>query len=160
MSALEHLRSMWAAKIKRKTVLIVPKVTYDGLNGFLNNDSWAFKVTYAFRDALDIKYEERKKNNNPYMVWTQGPILSFKIGDIFHSKDGNRAVQVRFANQMGWDPAKNEMYQGSVIYSEYAVTGNSFSKLKEHSCTQMEFLQLLIHGEYDSQSSTQLDITQ
>ena len=141
---------MWGPKVKRKTDLIVPQVTYEDGQGSLNNDSWAFKVTYVFRDALDIKYEERKKNKEPYMVWTQGPILSFKDGDMIHSKDGNRSIQVRFANQMGWDATKEEMSPGSVVYSEYAVSGNSHSKLGEHTCTQMQFLQLLIHGAYGS----------
>lgn len=150
MNKLDHLKSMWGPKAKRKTDLIVPQVTYEDGQGSLNNDLWAFNVTYAFRDALDIKYEERKKNKKPYMVWTQGPILSFKEGDVIHSKDGKRSVQVRFANQMGWDANKEEMYPGSVVYSEYAVSGNSLSKAGEHTCTQMQFLQLLISGAYDS----------
>ena len=149
MNELEHLRSMWAAKIRRTTQLIVPQVTYDGREGSLNNDSWVFKVHFSFRSALDIKFEERKKDKKPYMVWTQGPLLSFKEGDLVHSKDGFRAVQIQSARQMGWDPEKEEMYQGSVDYSDYALSGSSFSKLNEHSCTQMQFLQLLIFGKYD-----------
>ena len=154
MNELEHLRSMWAAKAKRKTELIVPQVTYDGQEKSLNNDSWVFKVPYSFRDALDIKYEERKRDKKPYMVWTQGPLLSFKEGDLIRSKDERRAVQVRFATQMGWDSGKAEMYQGSVVYSDFAVSGNSFSKLNENSCTQMQFLQLLIFGKYDGSQET------
>jgi hypothetical protein len=149
MNELEHLRCMWAVKVKRKTELIVPQVTFDGKEGSLNNDSWAFNVTYSFRDALDIKHEERKRNKKSYWVWTQGPILSFKEGDLVHSKDGNRAVKVRYANRMGWDSNNEEMYQGRVVYTEYVRAGNSFSRLKEHTCTQMQFLQLLIDGEYE-----------
>lgn len=150
MNEIEHLKSMWGSKVKRKTDLIVPQVTYKDRRGSLHNDSWAFKVTYSFREALDIKYEERRKNKKPYMVWTQGPIISFKEGDLIHSKNGSRSVQVRIASQMGWDTTKEEMYQGNVIYSEYAASGNSVSKPAEHTCTQMEFLQLLINGAYDS----------
>ena len=149
MNALEHIRSMWAAKVKRSTKLIVPSVTHDGPEGSLNNESWAFRVPYAFRDALDIKYEERRKEKTPYMVWTQGPILSFKEGDLIYAKDDCRAVQIRFASRMAWDAQKEEMYQGSVAYSEYVVSGGSFSKLKEHECTQMQFLELLMFGKYD-----------
>ena len=149
MNELEHLRSMWAAKVKRKTELIVPQVTYIGRGGSLNNDAWAFKVPYAFRDALDIKYEERKKDKKPYMVWTQGPLLSFNEGDLLRSKDGLRAVQIRISNPMGWDSTKNEMYQGSVVYSDYAVSNKLFSKFNQDTCTQMQFLELLIRGEYD-----------
>lgn len=150
MYELDLLKSMWGFKAKRKTELIVQRVTYLDGQGSLNNDSWAFKVTYAFRETLDIKYEERKKNKKPYMVWTQGPILSFKEGDLIHSSDGRRFIQVRFANQMGWDTNKEEMYQGSVVYSENAGSGNSIHRASEHTCTQMQFLQLLISGAYDS----------
>jgi hypothetical protein len=141
---------MWSATVKRTTVLIVSEVTYYERKGSLNNESWVFIVGYSFRDALNIKFEERKKNKNAYMVWTQGPLLSFKEGDMIHSKDGKRIVQVRFADPMGWDAATNEMYQGSVFYSEYMPSDNTYLKLNEHTCTQMQFLQLLIHGEYDS----------
>lgn len=109
MEELEYLRSMWAEQTKRRGELIVRQVTHDGQESSLNNDSWAFKVPYAFRDALDIAYEERKKDKKPYMVWTQGPILRFKEGDLIHSKDGCRAVQVTSALPVVWDPAKKEM---------------------------------------------------
>lgn len=149
MNETEHLKSMWAAKIKRKLNLIVPKVTYDESEGSLHNDSWAFKVPYAFRDALDIKFEERIKDKEPYMVWTQGPILNFKEGDMLHSKDGVRAVQILSAAPMGWDSKEAKMNEGAVFYSEYAVAKNSFLKLRDRNCTQMQFLQMLIHGTYD-----------
>lgn len=149
MKELRHLKSMWGSKVRRTTDLIVPEVTYKDAQGSLNNEFWTFEVPYAFRDALDIKYEERKKNKQSYMVWTQGPILSFKEGDLIRSKDGKRVVQVRFAKQMGWDAIKEEMYLGSVVYSEYATLGNSLSKTCEHTCTQIQFLQLLISGSYD-----------
>ncbi len=139
MNELEHLRSMWASKTKRKTQLIVSQVTYDGREGSLNNDSWVFKVHFSFRSALDIKYEERKRDKKPYMVWTQGSLLSFKEGDLLHSKDRCRAVRVQFARQMGWDSEKEEMYQGSVDYSDYVVSGNAFSKLNDHSLHKCNF---------------------
>jgi len=150
MNELEHLRSMWAPNTKRKTELIVPNITYGRQENSLNNDSWIFRVNYSFRDALDIKYEERKKDKKPYMIWTQGPLLSFKEGDLVHSKDERRAVQVLFATKMAWDSEKGEMYQGIVAYSEFIVSANSFSKLNtNNSCTQMQFLQLLISGKHD-----------
>lgn len=150
MTELEHLKSMWSTKTKRSTKLIIPQVTYKNSVGSLNNDNWFFRVPYAFREALDIKFEERKKDKKSYMVWTQGPIISFKEGDILHSKDKSQTIQIRFANQMGWDTSKEEMYQGSVVYSEYTTSNNTLIKQAEHSCTQMQFLQLLINGSYKS----------
>lgn len=115
MKELEHLRAMWATKVKREIKLIVPEVTHTGQDNSLNNDFWIFKVPFAFRNALDIKYEERKKEKKPYMVWTQGPLLNFKEADLIHSHCGSRAVQVQFATPVSWDSEKDEMYQGRVV---------------------------------------------
>ena len=157
MNELEHLKSIWPmkgdgnkTKVKRKTDLIVPCVIYDGKNGSLNNDSWAFKVTFHFREALDIKYEERKKDKKAFMVWTQGPFLSFKEGDMLHSKDGKQAVQVLSADRMSWDSKKAKMYEGAVVYTSLLKSDGSFTRLDKQTCTQMQFLKLLIRGEYDN----------
>ncbi|KZN59338.1 hypothetical protein N473_04025 [Pseudoalteromonas luteoviolacea CPMOR-1] len=147
MQELESLKSMWSAKVKRK-VPTMPQVKYNSeLNvGTLDNDDWYFKVPYAFREALDIKFEERKKDKKSYMVWTQGPILSFKDGDTFTAKNQKSALQVRFSNPMGWDPEKNQMYQGSIVFDKFDVSGHKHTKLSQHSCTQMDFLKILISG--------------
>lgn len=148
MELIEHLKSMWAAKIKRK-VPTMPQVKYDSeLNvGTLDNKGWYFRVPYAFREALDIKFEERKKDKKGYMVWTQGPILSFKDGDTFTAQNEKSALQVKFANPMGWDPEKQEMYQGSIVFEQFSVDGNKYTSISQHSCNQMEFLEILITGE-------------
>jgi hypothetical protein len=148
MNELQHLTSMWSDKTKRSTDLIVPKVTYLDRQGSLNNEFWSFKVSYAFRDALDIKNEERKKNKKAYRVWTQGPFLSFKEGDLIHSNDGRRTVQINIAKEMSWDKSKGEMYQGSVTFSEHTISDDSITKISEQTCTQMQFLELLINGTY------------
>lgn len=147
MQELESLKSMWAAKVKRK-VPTMPQVKYNSeLNvGTLDNDDWYFRVPYAFREALDIKFEERKKDKKCYMVWTQGPILSFKDGDTFTAKNQKSALQVRFSNPMGWDPEKNQMYQGRVVFDKFDVSGHKHTKLSQYSCTQMDFLKILISG--------------
>jgi|TARA_B110001469_G_C9558319_1_gene276934 hypothetical protein len=146
MKELDHLRSMWAPKVKRSTELIVPEVTYSNGIGSLKNESWKFEVPFAFRDALDLKYEQRVKNKKPYMVWIQGSILRFKDGDAIKSKCGSRAVQVQYANPMGWDTSKNEMYEGSVVYEDFTISDGKYMKSGQHSCTQMKFLEMLIYG--------------
>jgi len=148
MHELESLKSMWAKKVKRKTDLIIPKISYDNEYniGSLNNENWYFKVPYAFREALDIKYEERKKDKKGYMIWTQGPILSFKDGDSFTAKDNQTSLQVKFSNPMGWDSAKGEMYQGSIVFDEFSMNDQKYIKKNQHSCNQMQFLKILING--------------
>ena len=146
MKELDHLKSMWSHKIKRKTDLIVSNITYSGTSGSLNNEGWSYKVPYAFRDALDIKYEQRMKDKKPYMVWTQGPILSFKDGDVLTDIDNKKAVQVLFANRMGWDTTNDKMYEGNVVYDTFKITNGQYIKGEQKTCSQMQFLSLLIYG--------------
>ena len=146
MKELDHLKSMWSHKIKRKTDLIVSKITYSGNTGSLNNESWAYQVPFAFRDALDIKYEQRMKDKKPYMIWTQGPILNFKDGDVLTDKNNKKAVQVLFANRMGWDTTSNKMYEGNVVYDTFKITSGEYIKGEQKTCSQMQFLSLLVCG--------------
>ena len=146
INEIEYLKSLWAPKIRRKTKLIVPEVTYAKLDGSLNNDHWAYRVPYAFRDALDIKYEQRIRDKQPYMVWTQGPILSFKEGDILFNKEEFKSVQVQSSNAMGWDSAKDLMYEGNVVYEAYELRDGAYKFIHSKCCTQMQFLEMLIYG--------------
>lgn len=152
IAELKHLKTMWPsaekAKIKRE-VASLPTVYYNSVlnQGTLNNSNWYFSVSYAFRDALDIKFEERKKDKKGYMVWTQGPILKFKMGDNFVAKNSNITVQVQYGIQMGWDNDSNEMYLGSVVFDVYKLESKKYSYYQRYQCNQMEFLQLLITGD-------------
>ncbi len=152
MKELDLLRSMWRPKAKRSTHLIVGTVTSlnDG-KGTLGTDSWAFCVPYCFRDALGLSYDERIQTKDEkvvrrYMIWTQGPLVSFKEGDTLHSKDGKRTVQVLNANPMGWNQEKGEMYLGGVYYRELNPVDGRLTETSTKGCNQMEFLELLITG--------------
>ena len=139
---------MWqSGKLCRKTNLIVPKVTYSNMTGSLNNEHWEYKVPYAFIEALDIKYEQRMKDKKPYMVWTQGPILSFKLGDLLTTRDEKKSAQVRFANQMSWNESKNEMYEGNVFFDVFEINNGKYIKTRNNTCNQMQFLEMLIYPE-------------
>ncbi|EHP3506166.1 hypothetical protein NMT31_000286 [Vibrio cholerae] len=124
---------------------VVPAVTWDknSQTGSLNNDHWNFKVGYCFREALDLFFMERKRNNKKVNLWSQGCIVSFKEGDLLYSRCGERAVQVKFASAMGWDETVNSMYYGSVTYDEMDLINKS-SKVK--TLNQLEFLKMLIEG--------------
>lgn len=149
---LKHLKTMWPSgdknKIKRE-LAAYPSVYYNFAisQGTLNNENWYFSVPYTFRDALDIKYEERKKDKKGYMVWTQGPILKFKMGDNFPSKNSNITIQVQFGDQMGWDGDKSEMYLGSVVFDLFELINKKYIYKQRYQCNQMEFLELLINGD-------------
>jgi DNA helicase-2/ATP-dependent DNA helicase PcrA len=146
---LEHLKSMWSSKIRRKQELIVPLSRFNDESEFLSGEDWFFNVHFAFRSALDINYVERKKDKKSYMVWIQGPILKFKEGDMLHSSDGATILQVKNANPMGWDSSLGSMYEGTILFEVYENIDNKISKLKSYTCTQMGFLEILITGEFD-----------
>lgn len=55
---------------------------------------WKFKISSAFREALDIKYTTITVSGKVIKRWTQGIEYAFKIGDLIHSVDGNLSVQV------------------------------------------------------------------
>jgi len=146
---ITQLKALWQERTQRSTSLIVPSMSREN-SKLIPNDihpsRWHFNIPYAFRDALDIKYEQRKKDKKTYMVWTQGPMLSFHEGDTFTSKNQDCALQIVFATGMGWDTAKNKMYQGSVVFEEFKITNKKYTKVKQHSCDQMAFLEILITG--------------
>lgn len=120
------------------------------MTGSLNNEHWEYNVPFAFRDTLDIKHEQRMKDKKPYMVWTQGPILSFKKGDLLTARNGRKAVQVQFAKPMGWDASKNEMDEGTVVYDDFNIINGKYIKYRHNTCSQMQFLEMLIYGTYNS----------
>lgn len=142
-----HLEKLRSADTDRSTHLIVGDISrVNGEGVFDGNEHWAFDVGYAFRSALDITYDQRQKKNVKYMVWTQGPLLRFDVGDLIHSKDGFRAVAVTYAMPMGWDVKADSMYEGIVSYDTFDMTGEGPTKLSSATTTQVGFLRLLICG--------------
>ncbi|HDZ9327767.1 TPA: hypothetical protein RUZ39_001667 [Vibrio cholerae] len=127
--------------------LIVPSVSYDKSKGTgsLNNEHWVFCVTYAFRDALDLAFQRRIEHKKTVHIWTQGPMISFKEGDLLHHKSGSIALQVKHAAAMAWDSDKNKMYYGYVNYQIFDFEKKTYMK-EDKTCTQLEFLDVLING--------------
>lgn len=132
----------------KKVPFVVPKVTWNStmMTGSLNNEHWAFNVHYAFREALDLRFMERVRNKRKVHLWTQGALVSFKEGDTLVSRCVSKSVQVKYANGMGWDSAKNEMYYGSVIFKKHIIKKGSLNFVGEYNLTQLEFLEMLITG--------------
>ena len=62
---------------KRHTNLIAHFV-----NGYA--DGWFMAVKESYRNALDVKYTERKKDKESFFEWTQGPYFSFAEGHLFY----------------------------------------------------------------------------
>lgn len=141
---LEHLRSMWTPPVRRSRNLFVP-IKDDG-TGIILNQHWAFEVPFAFREALDIRYEQQQVDKQAVWMWTQGPFISFRLGDSFASRDGKRYLQVELASPMNWNSVSEEMNLGAIVAAEYRVAGGKYSKHRSIQCSQMDFLELLISG--------------
>jgi hypothetical protein len=156
MDELEFLRALWPkarpdgtrSTSKRSDKLVVGRISEEAPGCFPHTDWWAFQVGLHFREALDIRYLERKVFGQSVNKWTQGPLLRFDVGDIVHRRDGRHLVQVTFAQPMGWDTAINEMYEGVVTFDEFDMAGESPSRLRSDTTTQMDFLHLLIYGHF------------
>ncbi|UOA08625.1 hypothetical protein [Methylobacter sp. S3L5C] len=139
------LKNMWDPRLKRHLQLIVPSVSYSDMKGDLNNGHWAYSVTYSFRDALDISYDQRMKDKKPYMIWTQGPKIYFKEGDLLSSTKGYPTLQVRSSSPMTWDELKGEMNQGEVTYDIFDDIKYGHY-IEPKIVSQMDFLRILIDG--------------
>jgi len=130
--------------ISRSDELIVPSVGYANNNGGLNNDHWAYRVPYAFRDALDIKFSSRSIGKQLTNSWTQGCLLMFSEGDFFESLSGGKSIQISFATPMAWDGKITGVFDSGIVgyqFFDKHGLGEFFT------VSQMEFLQLLIYGE-------------
>lgn len=132
----------------KSTKLIVSGVTFDEhqKSGHLNNDHWAFRAGYAFRDALGLSFDVRKKNKVSYTVWTQSPYIYFKEGDLLISKCGNYSLQVKMANALRRERGTNLIDYGLV---DFAILKKTEGKYRYHAMkttTQYEFLRILIYG--------------
>ncbi len=120
---------------------------------------WKFKVSSAFRDALDIKYTEVTIAGTTLETWTQGNTYSFKEGDTIHSQDDSIIVQVDRAISCS---------NGTIEVSINSETTEVISIVQKKShqgqvrffihqekeekqyfdCTQHEFIRLLMTGEF------------
>lgn len=78
---------------KRSTVLIANFV-----NGFA--DGWHMTLKDSFKNELDIRLTERKKNKTSYLEWTQGPYYCFSEGQLIYD------VPEAYS---GWNDALNKV---------------------------------------------------
>ncbi|MGL4393030.1 MAG: hypothetical protein ACRCSK_06320 [Fusobacteriaceae bacterium] len=148
----------------RKTTenYIVGKI--DGIKETFDNDHWAYKVGFHFREALDIYWRtfykrtevfNEQKNESEFKLspyrscFVEGPFLNFKCGDSFYHKSGALAIQVDASSPVTFDQKNESMNEGLVIFYEYSVKNNLFQKInleEKNKCTQIEFLEFLITG--------------
>lgn len=125
----------------RSTELIVPCVSYQNNVGNLHNENWAYRVPYAFRDALDISYSTLYHKKISYQAWTQGCLINFVVGDRLSSDKGYCCLQVQSSKPVSLNPNSGEWDEGFVTYTNFDKLGSA-----QKTVSQMSFLQLLITG--------------
>lgn len=83
---------MKARERERSTELIA-----DFKDGFA--DGWYFVIRECFKEELDIKLTDRKKDKISYQVWTQGPDYCFSEGQtLYDSRQGYADWKTAMAN--------------------------------------------------------------
>ncbi|MCW3171403.1 hypothetical protein [Shewanella subflava] len=142
MKEIDLIQKIGSKRRATRSVDLIAKIKMD----HLDTNHWVYPIGYGFRDAIDIRYDERVKDKKKYMVWTQGPIISFKEGDFICSGCKCFALQVEFAQPMGWNVEKDLMYLGNVVFKFFKQKAGKFALYSKYECDQVGFLALLING--------------
>jgi hypothetical protein len=141
---------------KRETNLIA-----DFINGYANG--WFMAVKECYRNELDIKYSERKKDKQSFFEWTQGPYLSFAEGHLFYDtpkayEKGKKwgqaikaikiACKITSAKPTILDKNKN-LVEGTVNFAIYKPDKEceSLIAVRDYKVSQREFVDFLKTGQ-------------
>jgi hypothetical protein len=144
MREIELIKKIGSKRRATRSVDLIVNIKLE----HLGTSDWSYPLSYGFRDAIDIQYSERVKDKKKYMVWTQGPIIAFKEGDFIKSVCKCFAVQVEFAQPMGWDVEKDKMYLGNVMFKLFKDKVGKLALDSKYECDQLAFLALLINGKF------------
>jgi hypothetical protein len=144
---LELLGSLRDLSSKRSTILL--------RDHSVGCADWAYWVPPSFNSALDIKLTPRVLDGRQVLVWTQGGLFSFASGDILHlQSDGSYLQSLECVQVVTGTPdyyAEDSGYiSGRVEFDQYSRRDlqSQFQKVRRHSLTQLDFLRLLISGQY------------
>ncbi len=133
------------------------------VNGYA--DGWFMAVKECYRNQLDIKLTERKKNKQSYLEWTQGPYFSFAEGHLFYDtpkaykKWGQALKAIRIACKItSATPSilnKNKnLVEGVVNITTYKPDKEceSLITVRNYKVSQREFVNFLKTGRLNGRS--------
>tara|TARA_R110001583_G_scaffold58417_3_gene174237 strand:+ start:5242 stop:5700 length:459 start_codon:yes stop_codon:yes gene_type:complete len=144
MKEIELIKKVGCKRRATRSLDLIANIKLENLE----TSHWSYPLSYGFRDALDIQYSVRVKDKKTYMVWTQGPVIAFKEGDLIKSGCKCFVVQVEFAQPMGWDIEKDKMYLGNVMFKLFKDKLGKLTIDSRYECNQLDFLALLINGKF------------
>ena len=141
---------------KRHTQLIA-----DFVKGYAKG--WFMAVKECYRNELDIKLTERKKNKQSHPEWTQGPYFSFAEGHLFYDtrkayrkkvsweqalKGIKKACKITSSTPTILDKNKN-LVEGTVNFTTYKPDkkATSLIAIQDYKVSQREFVHFLKTGQ-------------
>lgn len=133
-------------------------------NGYAKG--WFMAIGEYYRNELDIRLSERKKNKVSYYTWTQGPYFSFSAGHLFYNsrsayeavwheaiKEIEVACQIISATPCKLDD-KGNFVDGAVEFKFYKnSSGNALTLAKTIKTTQTDFVKFLETGKLPEQTT-------
>lgn len=137
---------------RRETRLIA-----DFVNGYAVG--WFMAVKECYRNQLDIKLTERKKNKQSSLEWTQGPYFCFAEGHLFYDtpkaynkwdqalKTIKKACKITSATPTIIDRNKN-LVEGVVNFTMYKPNkkATALIAIRDYKVFQTEFVDFLKTG--------------
>lgn len=111
-----------------------------------NTPDWFMHVPKCFNAALDMQLLERRKNQIPFLMWTQGNNFGFSQGDIIYrnpytGSSNAPLLQIDSASSAG--PGESGKRSPGHVRFTWHFTGDDTTR----EMTQDEFVRLLISGE-------------
>jgi hypothetical protein len=123
-------------------------------DGFAVN--WFMAVRECFKDKLDIKLTERKKDKISYLQWTQGPYFSFSEGHTFYDTKlaysnwvlavSNTKIAYQVMEAKRNEPSMPDGYVKFVVFKPN-VNRDRLIPFVGYKVTQNEFVNLLKYGD-------------
>lgn len=113
-------------------------------NPHLETTGWAYKLTPAFNEALDIKMTDRVNDAVKGKTWTQGRDFNFKTGDVIHSSDSTIVLQVTSSSSA--THSDEYSVEGIVQYDVFEIKNGKYAKKHADQCSQIMFIRKLIEG--------------
>jgi hypothetical protein len=108
-------------------------------------DGWAFKIPLpACSDAIDLRFDERRKGKVSKFVWTRGqpPVHAFRFGDVFTCRHEQITLQVAAVTQSR--ELGEEQQVTIAVYGAHAGAALAYLGRAELAARELE--EVLRHG--------------
>ncbi|PHS63800.1 MAG: hypothetical protein COB09_11210 [Thalassobium sp.] len=122
------------------------------LNNEIGIDQWQFNVGYCFREALGLRYVQRRSTDketrklSTFSEWLQSPILKFSTGDLISHKHEQIMIQVEEGLPSGFVDTTIEHGMLRCAVYEFDSDKSKWTLNARYHGNQFDFLMVLIFG--------------